>query len=193
MLQKMLNRQDASGNTLVTTISSHVQRRRAIALIQPNLHTLSHLIQQNVRDFAFAVNKRHPAAQASRGLRRHDVPAGQRPCELLEETPIRWAVLAGGFGKAQANSRRMQDLEKKTIGRFPVYRPTSERIGEFAPRIAPPGPSHFGNAADLGRRLDKIAPIETYIRVFTPRFLRGQSPPGGVHSQALSQPGTEAF
>jgi RNA polymerase primary sigma factor len=110
MLRKMLAGKMRLENTLVTTISSRVQRQRAIALIQPNLHTLSHLLQQNLSDFAFVVNKRHPAAKR-RAVWRRMMFRRTKAVRLLEETPIRWQFWQVVWEKLKQIAGRMKDLE----------------------------------------------------------------------------------
>ena len=110
MLQKMLTGKMRPENTLITSVSSHVQRQRILALIQPNLHTLSYLIQQNRRDFRFVVSKRHPVA-ARRVAWRRMMYRRTKAVRLLEETPIRrqfWQVV---LEKLKQIAHRMEDIQ----------------------------------------------------------------------------------
>ncbi|MGA2797308.1 MAG: sigma-70 family RNA polymerase sigma factor [Thermoguttaceae bacterium] len=154
MLQKMLTGKMRLENTLVTTISSHVQRQRAIALIQPNLRTLSHLIQQNVRDFAFAVNKRHPAAQR-RVVWRRMMFRRTKAVRLLEETPIRWQTWQVVLEKLKQIARRMQDIEKQLAD--PIIQADSTRIVELRRELRRLVRLTLETSRTLRQRLDKIA------------------------------------
>ncbi|MGA2062003.1 MAG: sigma-70 family RNA polymerase sigma factor [Thermoguttaceae bacterium] len=157
MLQKMLTGKMRLENTLVTTISSHVQRQRAIALIQPNLHTLSHLIQQNVRDFAFAVNKRHPAAQR-RVVWRRMMFRRTKAVRLLEETPIRWQNWQVFLEKLKQIAHRMEDIREQLAD--PGIQADSERIVELRRELRRLVQLTLETPQTLRRRLDKIARLK---------------------------------
>ncbi len=154
MLQKMLTGKMRLENTLVTTISSHVQRQRAIALIQPNLHTLSHLIQQNVRDFAFVVNKRHPAADR-RVIWRRMMFRRTKAVRLLEETPIRWQYWQVVLEKLKQIAHRMEDIQKQLAD--PSIQAESGRIVELRRELRRLVQLTLETPRTLRRRLDKIA------------------------------------
>ena len=157
MLQKMLTGKMRLENTLVTTISSHVQRQRAIALIQPNLHTLSHLIQQNVRDFAFAVNKRHPAADR-RVVWRRMMFRRTKAVRLLEELPIRWQIWQVVLEKLKQIARRMEDLEKQLAD--PNIQADKRRIVELRSELRRLVRLTLETPRTLRRRVDKIARLK---------------------------------
>ena len=66
---------------------------------------------------------------------------------LLEETPIRWQFWQVVLEKLKQIARRMEDIQKQLAD--PGYSGRQRANCGIAPRIAPPGPAHFGNAADL--------------------------------------------
>jgi len=154
IIQKMLSGATRLENTLVMTISNASQRRRILAALQPNLRTLSYLIQQNRRDFAFVVNKRHPVS-ARRVVWRRMMFRRTKAVRLLEETPIRWQYLQIVLEKLKEIARRMEELQKQLAdsttqadaGRIVELHHELRRLMQFT----------LETPRTLRRRLDKTA------------------------------------
>jgi RNA polymerase primary sigma factor len=128
LMQKMLSGKIRLENTLIATISTPAFRRRIMALLAPNLRTLSNLIQHNRKDFAFVVNKRHPVA-TRRVIWRRLMFRRAKAARLLEETPIRQQCLQVVSEKLKQISRRMDELQKQISD--PATTADAVRIKEF--------------------------------------------------------------
>jgi RNA polymerase primary sigma factor len=133
------------------------QRRRILAVLQPNLHTLCHLLKQNRRDFFIVVNKRQPAFRR-RAARRRLMFRRVKAVRLVEETPIRRHFLLAMLEKLQQTARRMEDL----------YKPGSESGQQADPARAAELKHELHNLIrltletpfSLRRRLNKIAQLK---------------------------------
>jgi RNA polymerase primary sigma factor len=112
MMQQMLTGKMRLENALATTISSLEQRRRILAVMEPNFRTLSNLIQQNRRDFAVVVDKSRSAAVRRMAWRRL-MYRRTKAVRLLEETPIRQQSLQVVQVKLKQIARRMEELQKQ--------------------------------------------------------------------------------
>ena len=153
MMQKMLTGKMRLENILVTTISNHAQRQRILAVLQPNLHTLSNLIQQNHRDFTFVVNKRHPAA-ARRVVWRRLMYRRTKAVRLLEETPIRQQYLQVVLEKLKQILRRMEEIQKQLSD--PTIKTDRSRLLELRGELRRLVQLTLETPHTLRRRLNKI-------------------------------------
>jgi RNA polymerase primary sigma factor len=157
MMQKMLIGKMRPENTLATTISGLLQRQRILAVIRPNLHTLSHLIRQNRRDFAFVVNKRYPPA-ARRAVWRRMMFRRTKAVRLLEETPIRRQYLQVVLEKLKQIVRRMEEIQKQLLD--PTIQADKGRIAELRSELRRLIRFTLETPRTLRRRLDKIARLQ---------------------------------
>ncbi len=128
MIRKILSGKMRPENILVSTISNSMQRRRILALLQPNLQTLSYLIEQNRRDFAFVINKRHSTATRRAAWRRL-MYRRTKAVRLLEETPIRQQFLQVVLEKLKETAHRMEELQRQLTD--PAMQADAGRIGEL--------------------------------------------------------------
>lgn len=157
LIQKMLGGKMRLEKALATTISGPMQRRKIFAVLQPNLHTLSYLIQQNRRDFAFVANKRHPAA-ARRVVWRRLMFRRTKAVRLLEETPIRQQYLQAVLDKLKQIARRMAELQTQLAD--PVARADKGRIKELRGELRRLSRLTMETPRTLRRRLDIIARMQ---------------------------------
>ena len=173
IIQKMLTGKMRPENILVTTISNHVQRQRLLAVLQPNLHTLSNLIQQNRRDFAFVVNKHH-AVSARRVAWRRLMYRRTKAVRLLEESPIRRQYLQVVLDKLKQILRRMEELQKQLTD--PTIKTDKNRFLELRRELRRLVQLTLETPRTLQRRLDKIKRLqhtyETARRDFSAANLR---------------------
>ena len=154
MLQKMLTGKMRLENTLQVTVASHAQRQRTLALIQPNLRTLSYLVQKNRRDFRFALNKRRPAA-ARRVAWRRMMYRRTKAVRLLEETPIRrqfWQVV---LEKLKQIARRMEEIQKHLAD--PAVSADKQQVSQLRSELRRLIRLTLETPRTLRRRLDAIA------------------------------------
>jgi RNA polymerase primary sigma factor len=154
MLQKMLTGKMRLENTLQTTVASHAQRQRVLALIEPNLHTLAHLIQENRRDFGFVLSKRHSAASRRVAWRRM-MYRRTKAVRLLEETPIRRQVWQVVLEKLKQIARRMDDIQKHLAD--PTIRADDDRVSQLRGELRRLIRLTLETPRTVHRRLDAIS------------------------------------
>lgn len=135
MMQKMLSGKMRLENALVPTITNLNQRRRILTLLEPNLRTITNIIQQNRKDFAFVMDKRHPET-ARRVIWRRLMYRRTKAARLLEETPIRYQCLHVVSEKIKKICQRMEELKnqladpsiKADAQRFDVLRKEMQKL-----------------------------------------------------------------
>jgi RNA polymerase primary sigma factor len=89
-------------------------KRRLLALIQPNLQTLRHLLQCNRTDFPAAFSKSR-SPQDRRRIRRRMLLRRAKAVRLVEETPLRRQHLQTVLAKLEKISRQMDSLLRDLI------------------------------------------------------------------------------
>jgi RNA polymerase primary sigma factor len=95
--------------TIEVSVINLREKRRLLKMLGPNLQTLHHLMAQNQRDFAVAVDRRRPAArrhEAWRRLLRRRVKA----VRLVEEMGLRTQRLQPLLQKVRQIAQRMDAL-----------------------------------------------------------------------------------
>jgi RNA polymerase primary sigma factor len=81
-------------------------KQRLLSLLGPNLRTLRSLLRRNRSDFAVARSKRH-SAEERRQARRRFLFRRAKAVRLIEETPVRRALLQAALKKLRQISERM--------------------------------------------------------------------------------------
>ena len=154
MLQKMLSGKMRLENTLQVTVASHAQRQRTLALIQPNLRTLSYLVQKNRRDFRFALDKRRPAAVRRVAWRRM-MYRRTKAVRLLEETPIRRQLWQVVLEKLKQIAHRMEEIQKHLAD--PAVSADKQQVSQLRSELRRLIRLTLETPRTLRRRLDAIA------------------------------------
>jgi RNA polymerase primary sigma factor len=87
-------------------LSQEPQKRRLVAALAANVHTLRYLVARNRDDFLVAVSRRYPLAQR-RQARRRLMLRRAKAVRLIEESPVRRPFLQVVLDKLREISRRM--------------------------------------------------------------------------------------
>ena len=95
--------------TIEVSVINVREKNRLMKVLIPNLHTLVHLLQQNRRDFAVAIDKRHRKRLRRQAWRRL-VIRRNKAVRLIEELGLRTQRLQPILKKLDNISRRMNDI-----------------------------------------------------------------------------------
>ncbi len=138
-------------------ISSFQQRQRILAVLAPNLRTLSHLIQQDRRDFALVIDKRQALNRRRKAWRRlmfRRMKAGR----LVEETPLRRQYLQPMLEKLKQIGRELEELYTQATG--PVLPADSDRAAQQRQRLFKLIRITLETPRSLRRRIGKIVQLQ---------------------------------
>jgi len=95
--------------TIEVSVINVREKNRLMKVLIPNLHTLGHLLQQNRRDFAVAIDKRRHKRKRRQAWHRL-VIRRNKAVRLIEELGLRTQRLQPILEKLDSISRRMNDL-----------------------------------------------------------------------------------
>ncbi|KKL57770.1 hypothetical protein LCGC14_2232100, partial [marine sediment metagenome] len=98
--------------TIEVSVINVREKRRLLKLLDPNLRTLKHLLQQNRRDFAVAIDKHCPPSERRAAWRRL-VVRRNKAVRLVEELRLRTQRLQPIFEKLQQIHLRIVQLKEQ--------------------------------------------------------------------------------
>ncbi len=135
LLQKIRDGKLRLDRTIEVSVVNLREKRRLMKVLVPNLRTIEHLLRENRRDFALAINKRQPN-QARRQAWRRLVRRRNKVVRLIEELKLRTKRLQPVLGKLRQISQRMNDL-RRYLAELPRPTPTDAKASaEIAHRRA---------------------------------------------------------
>ena len=109
LLRKIRDGKLRLDRTIEVSVINLREKRRLIKLLVPNVRTLEHLLRENRRDFAVAINKHQPNKLRRQAWRRV-VRRRNKAVRLIEELRLRTRRLQPMLEKLRQISQRMQDL-----------------------------------------------------------------------------------
>ena len=112
MLENIRDRKLRLDRTIEVSVINVREKRRLMRLLEPNLRTLKHLMQQNRHDFAVAIHKRLPRRQRRQAWRRL-VVRRNKAVRLIEELKLRTQRLLPILEKLKQISRRMDEVARQ--------------------------------------------------------------------------------
>ncbi len=98
--------------TIEVSVINVQEKRRLMKNLEPNLHTLKHLLLQNQRDFAVAINK-NLRKDERRAAWRRLVVRRSKAVRLIEELSLRTQRLRPILQKVREISQRMDDIQEQ--------------------------------------------------------------------------------
>ena len=114
LLEKIRDGRLRLDRTVEVSVTNLREKRHIMGLLNPNLKTLCHLIQQNQADFATAISKSHPRRERRKAWRRL-VCRRNKAVRLIEEVGLRTQRLHGPLGLLREISRRMDVLSEELV------------------------------------------------------------------------------
>jgi len=147
--------------TIEVSVINVREKRRLLKMLDPNLHTLKHLMRSNQRDFALAINASQPNSLRRAAWRRL-VVRRNKAVQLIEEMRLRTQKLQPILDKVKEISRRMQDI-KEQLGEMEDNWAASQRATELRKELRYLIRITLESPATLRRRIAKTgALLEEY-------------------------------
>jgi len=112
LLEKVRDGSLRLDRTIEVSVTNTLEKKRILKRLGPNLETLVKLLQQNKRDFRFAISKRHADDQRHEAWRRL-VRRRNRAVRLVEELNLRTQRLQPLLEKLDEISQRMQTIRQQ--------------------------------------------------------------------------------
>ena len=112
MLEKIRDGKLRLDRTIEVSVINVTEKRRLLKVLDPNLHTLKHLLRRNRKDFTVAINKHLPRKPRREAWRRLVTRRG-RAVRLIEELGLRTGRLRPILDKLKQISRRMNEVEEQ--------------------------------------------------------------------------------
>ncbi len=109
LLEKVRDGSLRLDRTVEVSVTNVKAKKHILALLEPNLHTLRHLLTQNRKDFAVAINKSQPQETRRQAWRRLTVRRA-KAVRLIEELGLRTQRLLPLLEKLREISQRMNVL-----------------------------------------------------------------------------------
>jgi len=129
LLEKIRDGRLRLDRTVEVSVTNLREKRHIMGLLNPNLKTLCHLIQQNQADFATAISKSHPRRERRKAWRRL-VCRRNKAVRLIEEVGLRTQRLHGPLGLLREISRRM-DVLSEELAQLRRRRQDPDRVAEI--------------------------------------------------------------
>ena len=158
LLEKVRDGSLRLDRTVEVSVTNVKAKKHIMALLEPNLHTLRHLLTQNRRDFAVAVNKRQPR-RARRQAWRRLIMRRSKAVRLIEELGLRTQRLLPLLEKLREISHRMNVLsaELRELRRYPE---TAERVVEIRTELRYLMRITLESASTLNRRVGRTRAMQ---------------------------------
>ena len=109
LLEKVRDGRLRLDRTIEVSVTNLRAKRRVKKVLEPNLHTLKHLLKRNREDFRIAISRQRPRAERHEAWRRL-VRRRNRAVRLVEELGLRIQRLQPILEKLQQISQRMSQL-----------------------------------------------------------------------------------
>ncbi len=109
LLEKVRDGSLRLDRTIEVSVTNTVEKKRILRRLGPNLATLAKLLEENQRDFRFAISKKRPMAQRHEAWRRL-IRRRNRAVRLVEELNLRTQRLQPLLDKLAEIAQRMQTL-----------------------------------------------------------------------------------
>ena len=110
MLKNIRDGRTRLDRTIEVSVINIREKKRLTKVLTPNLATLDHMVEENRKDFAAAIHKRHPAKQRRAAWKRLIARRG-RAVRLIEELGLRTQRLQPILEKLKQVSRQMVELQ----------------------------------------------------------------------------------
>ncbi|NLX94741.1 MAG: sigma-70 family RNA polymerase sigma factor [Rhodopirellula sp.] len=161
LLEKVRDGKLRLDRTVEVSVTNIREKRHIMGLLEPNLRTLRHLMDQNRRDFLLAIGKSHPMRERRQAWRRL-VCRRNKAVRLVEELGLRTQRLQPLLEKLRQISQRMSTLleELKQLRRGPA---AAQRVDELRRELRYLMMVTLESPSTLARRMAKTDSLqETY-------------------------------
>jgi len=158
ILEKVRSGRLRLDRTVEVSVTNLREKRRIMALLEPNLRTLRHLLQRNQEDFAIAISKRQRMRQRREAWRRL-VCRRNKAVRLIEEVGLRTQRLQPLLEKLKQISER-QGLLSDELSKLRRIRSAAERVAEVRSELRYLMRITLESPSTLQRRIAKAVQLQ---------------------------------
>lgn len=157
LLEKVRDGRLRLDRTIEVSVTNLRAKRRLKKLLEPNLHTLKHLLKRNREDFRIAISRQQRSAERHEAWRRL-VRRRNRAVRLVEELGLRIQRLQPILEKLQQISQRMTQLHRDLAEAQRLRQP--ERVAALRRELRHLMKVTLESPATLRRRLAKTQKLQ---------------------------------
>ncbi len=160
LLEKVRDGRLRLDRTVEVSVTNIRGKRHILALLEPNLHTLRHLLARNRADYRVAISRTHPMRQRREAWRQL-VCRRNKAVRLIEELGLRTQRLQPLLDKLKQISERMHVLSQE-LGELRRRRGAADRVAEirkelhFLMRVTLESPSTLQRRVQRTARLQQL-------------------------------------
>jgi RNA polymerase primary sigma factor len=153
-LQKVLEKKLRLDRTIEVSVTNKAEKQRIMLRLVPNLKTLKHLMEENRKDYYFAVSHSNPIKERREAWRRL-IRRRNKCVELVEELNLRYSRLQPLFEQLDEINTRMQMLSLQVKEADETGFVGSRSVEEIRAELHYLMQQTFETSATLGRRINK--------------------------------------
>jgi len=158
LLEKVREGRLRLDRTVEVSVTNLRGKRHIQKLLEPNLRTLRHLLQQNRRDFAVAISKSRPMRERREAWRRL-VVRRYKAVRLVEELGLRTQRLQPLWEKLQEIAARVQTLSTE-LTNLRQARASADRIAEIRKELRYLMRITLESPSTLRRRIERTSRLQ---------------------------------
>jgi RNA polymerase primary sigma factor len=158
LLEKVREGRLRLDRTVEVSVTNLRGKRHIQKLLEPNLRTLRHLLQQNRRDFAVAISKSRPMRERREAWRRL-VVRRYKAVRLVEELGLRTQRLQPLWDKLQQIAARVQTLSTE-LANLRQARASADRIAEIRKELRYLMRITLESPSTLRRRIERTTRLQ---------------------------------
>lgn len=158
LLEKVREGRLRLDRTVEVSVTNVRGKRHIQKLLEPNLRTLRHLLQQNRRDFAVAISKSRPMRERREAWRRL-VVRRYKAVRLVEELGLRTQRLQPLWEKLQQIAARVQTLSTE-LADLRQQRGAAERVAEIRKELRYLMRITLESPSTLRRRIERTSRLQ---------------------------------
>ena len=158
LLEKVRDGRLRLDRTIEVSVTNLRQKRHIMGLLDPNLRTLAHLLEQNQEDFQVAISKAQKM-RARRQAWRRLIGRRSKAVRLIEELGLRTQRLQPLLDRLRQISARMDNL-KAQLAELRRSRAAAERVAEIRREISYLMGITLESPSTLRRRIARIAALQ---------------------------------
>ena len=158
LLEKIRDGRLRLDRTVEVSVTNVREKRHIMGLLDPNLHTLRHLLERNRKDFSIVISKSHPMPQRRAAWRRL-VCRRNKAVRLVEELGLRTQRLTPLLNNLKQVALRMESLSQELAG-LCRNRCAADRVAEIRCELRSLMRITLESPSTLRRRLRKTRRLQ---------------------------------
>ena len=158
LLEKIRDGRLRLDRTVEVSVTNIREKRHIMGLLNPNLRTLRHFLEQNQVDFRLTISKSHTKRQRREAWQRL-IRRRNKAVRLIEEVGLRTQRLHPPLEKLREISHRMDDLSAELV-QIRRNRSAADRVDELRNELRYLMKVTLESPSTLSRRVAKIAELQ---------------------------------